>query len=223
MTNNDNLPFKEGTKLYRVFIILSDQQWHCGKHELPGTQPAKAIQIIRQNGFEVENKTIYCSTCSDKTVHRRLISTEPANVSFVRLPIPEMLRKRILKLFNNTEAITLRELLPNQLEVDHRFPQVRWSEDEHFDTKMSDDEIRKRFQLLTRENNLWKSRYCERCEQTGIRGTFIGINYFFVGQQKWNSEIPPDDEQGCIGCFWHDPSTWRALLNEVLSQSGEDK
>ena len=156
-------------------------------------------------------------------MHRRLISIEPTNTSFVRFPIPETLRKRILKLFNNTEAITLRELFPNQLEVDHRFPQVRWSKDEYFDAKMSDDEIYKRFQLLTRENNLWKSRYCERCKQTDIRGTFIGINYFFVGQQKWSSEIPPDDEQGCVGCFWHDPGTWRASLNEVLSQSEEDK
>jgi len=107
-------------------------------------------------------------------VHRRLISIEPTNTSFIRFPIPETLRKRILKLFN-------------------------------------------------RENNLWKSRYCERCKQTDIRGTFIGINYFFVGQQKWSSEIPPDNEQGCVGCFWHDPGTWRASLNEVLSQSEEDK
>ena len=49
-------PFKEGTKLAKNFMILSDGKWHCGKHELPGTQPAKAIQIIRQHGFQIENK-----------------------------------------------------------------------------------------------------------------------------------------------------------------------
>ena len=47
-------PFKEGTKLARIFTILADQEWHCGKHDLPGTQPAKAIQIIRQNGYDIE-------------------------------------------------------------------------------------------------------------------------------------------------------------------------
>lgn len=52
----ENNPFKEGTKIHRVFVTLQDQKWHCGKHELPGTQPAKAIQIIRHHGFEVEKK-----------------------------------------------------------------------------------------------------------------------------------------------------------------------
>ena len=70
-------PFNVGTKLAKVFTILSDGEWHCGKHELPGTQPAKAIQIIRQHGFSIENSTRLCSRCKDKTVHRRLISTTP--------------------------------------------------------------------------------------------------------------------------------------------------
>ena len=48
----EDYPFKEGTKIHRIFTILLDQEWHCGKHELPGTQPAKAIQIIRQHGFD---------------------------------------------------------------------------------------------------------------------------------------------------------------------------
>lgn len=47
-------PFNVGTKLATIFTILSDGEWHCGKHELPGTQPAKAIQIIRQHGFQLK-------------------------------------------------------------------------------------------------------------------------------------------------------------------------
>ena len=115
-------PFKEGTKLAKNFMILSDGKWHCGKHELPGTQPAKAIQIIRQHGFQIENKTQYCSVCQEKTVHRRLVSMEPIKPSYVRLQLPVRLRKRILKYYKNTEAISLRQILPSQLEVDHRFP-----------------------------------------------------------------------------------------------------
>src|SRR3989338_1320917 len=89
-------PFNEGTKLAKIFSILSDGDWHCGKHELPGTQPAKAIQIIRQHGFEIKNDTRYCSVCKDKTVHRRLISTEPTKTSFVRIQFPQELRIRAL-------------------------------------------------------------------------------------------------------------------------------
>ena len=48
MTSEDS-PFKEGTKIYRIFTTLLDQKWHCGKHKLPGTQPAKAIQIKSAN------------------------------------------------------------------------------------------------------------------------------------------------------------------------------
>jgi len=209
-------PFKEGTKLAKAFTILSDGEWHCGKHELPGTQPAKAIQIIRQHGFEIEKKTIYCEICKDKTVHRKLVSTEPARPSFVRQQVPANLRKRVLKHYKNIEVVTLREMYPNQLEVDHRFPQVRWSKDESYAPEMSEAELHAKFQLLTRQHNLWKSRYCEHCAKTGERGTFIGINFFAQGRQNWDSGILPNDERGCLGCFWYDPETWRQELNKVI-------
>lgn len=209
-------PFNEGTKLAKIFTILSDGNWHCGKHELPGTQPAKAIQIIKQHGFEIEKLAIFCETCKDKTVHRRLVSTEPIKDSFVRQQIPAELISRVHKVYDNVEAITMRQEIPNQLEVDHRFPQVRWTADESFDPNMGDAEIRRKFQLLTRQHNLWKSRYCERCLQTGERGTFIGINYFYKGGPKWPAEIATNDENGCVGCFWYDPDSWRKSLNARL-------
>jgi len=215
MTDN-KIPFNEGTKIYQIFMTLSDQEWHCGKCELPGTQPAKAIQIIRQHGYDVEKSTIYCETCEDKTVHRRLKSLEPTQASFVRAGIPSALRKRILKLYDNREAVTLQKLLSRRLEVDHRFPQVRWSKDESLPTILSDSQLRERFQLLTRANNLWKSRYCERCADTGTRGTFIGIDYFYEGGPTWDPSISSDDPRGCVGCFWYDPDAWRASLNALL-------
>ncbi|HUS73894.1 MAG TPA: hypothetical protein VMY06_12595 [Sedimentisphaerales bacterium] len=209
--------FNEGTRLEQIFTILSDTNWHCGKHELPGTQPAKAIQIIRHHGFRIENSTIYCDSCGYKTVHRRLLSTEPEKASFVRLQLPGQLRKRVLKHYQNIEAITLREMLPNQLEVDHRFPQVRWSEDESYDPEMSEQDLHSKFQLLTRQHNLWKSRYCERCVQAGERGTFIGINFFYEGGPRWDRQYESCDERGCRGCFWYNPELWREALNELIA------
>jgi hypothetical protein len=209
-------PFNEGTKLAQIFTILSDTEWHCGKHELPGTQPAKAIQIIRQHGFQIENQTIYCSVCGDKTVHRRLVSIKPVSQSIIRQQFPPELRSRILRYYKNIEAITLREMVPNQLEIDHRFPQVRWRNDEKFDPNMPEEKIHRKFQLLTREHNLWKSRYCERCRNTSERGTFIGINFFYKGSEEWDENIPDEDEQGCVGCFWFDPEEWRNNLNTKL-------
>ena len=209
-------PFKQGTRLAEIFTILSDGQWHCGKHKLPGTQPAKAIQVIRQHGFEIQKKTIYCDVCKYKTVHRRLVSTEPIKPSFIRQQFPAKLRKRILKHYDNVEAITLRKMVANQLEVDHRFPQVRWSKDESYDPEMPEEELHAKFQLLTRQHNLWKSRYCEHCAETGERGTFIGINFFAEGGPQWDPKYQSDDERGCYGCFWYDPDKWRRALNELI-------
>ena len=211
-------PFKQGTKLAKTFTILSDGKWHCGKHELPGTQPAKAIQIIRQHGFKIENSTQYCVECKDKTVHRRLVSLHPIKPSFARAQLPQKLRRRVLQYYKNIEAITLRKMLPNQLEVDHRFPQVRWAKEETYDIQMTEKEVNKKFQLLTRQNNLWKSRYCEHCQKTGERGTFIGINFFAEGGEIWNPKYAPDDERGCYGCFWYDPSKWKEALNNLINE-----
>lgn len=215
----ENIPFKEGTKIYQTFVILSDLKWHCARQELPGTQPAKAIQIIRQNGFEIENKTIYCGRCKEKTVHRRMVSLEKERV-FTRSKLPARLKKRVKEYYQNTEAITLRtDFTPNMLEVDHRFPQVRWGGQEPENpVNMSNIEIEKRFMLLTKANNLWKSRYCEKCYRTRIRGIFPGISFFYQGSKNWDKHIDPHNPKGCEGCFWYNPDKWRKALNLVIQE-----
>ncbi|MGA2322901.1 MAG: hypothetical protein ABSG22_03540 [Sedimentisphaerales bacterium] len=109
-------------------------------------------------------------------------------------------------------------MIPNELEADHRFPQVRWSKNETFDPDMSDSQLHNKFQLLTRQHNLWKSRYCEHCAKTGERGTFIGINFFATGGPKWDPQYPTNDERGCYGCFWYDPDVWRRAINNVVEK-----
>ncbi len=221
-TKKEKIPFKEGTKIYQTFIVLSDLNWHCSKHELPGTQPAKAIQIIRQNGFKIENKTIRCENCREKTVHRKLISVERiSDRIFTRSKLPEKLKKRIREYYKNTDAITLRDDL--DVEVDHKFPQVRWGiKESENPIDMDAKEIQRRFILLTRANNLWKSRYCERCYKTAIRGTFPGINFFYKGNKKWDEKINSHDSTGCEGCFWFDPYKWREALNLIIGGTVEE-
>ncbi|MDP2209492.1 MAG: hypothetical protein Q8K98_12095 [Bacteroidota bacterium] len=81
---------------------------------------------------------------------------------------------------------------------------------------MTEEEIQSKFSLLTRQHNLWKSRYCENCKKTGTRGTFIGIDYFYQGGSEWDSNIFDDDKSGCYGCFWYDPGKWREYLNKKI-------
>ena len=47
------------------------------------------------------------------------------------------------------------------------------------------EEIKKKFILLTRGNNLLKSRGCEKCSKTGKRGNFPGIYYWYKGGNYW--------------------------------------
>ncbi len=102
----------------------------------------------------------------------------------------------------------------------YRLPQVRWEGKEPENpVDMSDDEIVKRFMVLTRQNNLWKSRFCERCFKTGQRGTFPGIDFFYKGSQFWDKKISPYDSRGCEGCFWYDPYEWRKALNLIIKEN----
>ena len=209
--------FNKKTQIGRILEILSDLEWHCAECELPGSQPAKAIQILRQHGFEFEKagsnweKRIYCHKCKRTTSHRRLISKEPVNRSWVRKGIPPKLAARIRELLEGKDAILGYEPTGRIVEIDHRVPQVRWNTDEEsLDVDMPDEEIKGKFMLLTRENNLLKSRHCEGCVETGRRPAFLGIEYRYSGDDRYDPTI------GCVGCGWHSPEAWKSSLNETI-------
>jgi hypothetical protein len=62
--------------------------------------------------------------------------------------------------------------------------------------------------LLTRENNLLKSRNCEKCKKTGKRQSLLWIKYFY----KWGEKY--EDKTWCEGCGWYDPEKWKKWLND---------
>ncbi len=54
MPINKNNPYSKETQKFRIFEVLKDLKWHCSECELPGSQPAKALQMMRQDGFQLE-------------------------------------------------------------------------------------------------------------------------------------------------------------------------
>lgn len=219
MTN----PFKENTTSYNDWEVLKDLQWHCTKCELKSGQ-AKTWQVWRQSGIQLAKdgkdnfyKIQFCKTCDMNTVHRKLESLEILDDTKVRTGIPVSLARKIKMLYKNEEALFVREFPPKELEIDHKFPQVRWETDEEENkVSMSDKEIKSKFILLTRSNNLLKSRQCEKCEKTGIRGNFPGIYFWYQGDKTWQG-VSKSDKDGCIGCFWYDPYKWREELNKLIN------
>jgi hypothetical protein len=75
----DGNPFEPGTKVHKCFGILSDHQWHCGKHGLPGTQSAALVKQIVDRGYKVEKYNKFCLICQEDNVHRRLVNTLKRN------------------------------------------------------------------------------------------------------------------------------------------------
>src|SRR5690554_4351375 len=77
-----------------------------------------------------------------------------------------------------------------ELEVDHKFPQVRWNKNEEKYNDLTEEEIKSKFILLTRSNNLLKSRHCERCVKTNKRVVFLGFTIGMkerkIGEEKTN-------------------------------------
>ncbi|HEX2915465.1 MAG TPA: hypothetical protein VH186_32195 [Chloroflexia bacterium] len=88
MGNLDNLTFVEGTKIGDTFTLLSDLQWHCGRHEFPSSQPAALIRELRNLGYDIETgKNMECEgSCQGKGTHWRLKSLEPARPIKMHLP-----------------------------------------------------------------------------------------------------------------------------------------
>lgn len=208
-------PYTPNTQKYRILEVLSDLQWHCSECELPGSQPAKAIQGIRQDGYLLEKvgsnwaKYMYCENCKRVTPHRRLITLEKQHDPIKRATITPTLRKRIIALFEGKDEILGYEPTGRAIEIDHRVPEVRWeNSEEELDKLATDLELKKRYMLLVREHNLLKSRSCEKCKATDIRQPFMGINYFYEGNQNYVDR--------CDGCGWYNPERWRESLNQLL-------
>lgn len=214
-------PFKKGSTQYADFETMKDCEWHCTKCELKSGQ-AKTWQVWRQEkGIQLDTdengnwfKRLYCEKCKAETIHRKLKSTELESIGLkARNNIPNVIAKRAKNIYNCIDEYTLRTEPANQLEIDHRVPQVRWSSSETDNTNLTDEQIKEKFMLLTRANNLLKSRFCEECKKSGKRAKgYRTIEFWYIGNEKYTDDI------GCKGCFWYNPTKWREEINNKIKE-----
>ncbi len=208
----------------RVFDLLSDKQWHCrsceGKNIASGQYAGGGgIQGLERGtksrpGLVIASKVISCSQCQKKTTWDRWTGKiKQANAA---ANISKKLIQKILNFYLYTDIIEQRQRAAHELVIDHRFPMERWgSTEESLKLDMSENEISKKFQLLKKDtsgnHNLLKSRACERCIKEGKRGTPLGIEFWYEGNEGWASDyqLGAEAEKGCVGCGWYDFNTWR--------------
>ncbi len=184
--------FDTDTKVYQVFAVLRDQQWHCrgceythvGTTQIAGGAGIQGLQRGTKSrpGMIIDSGDHYCAECDAMTRQDRWTGNFAEAV-----PTGSMSRefaRRVVNLLGSRDVVEMTERTANQLTVDHKLPGVRWSPTESEAqtdyNAMTDDDIRARFQLLKQSNgsvshNLLKSRACERCFRDGKRGTPFGI------------------------------------------------
>lgn len=219
-------PFTPWTNSHHDFEILKDLKWHCSKCELKSWQ-AKTWQTWRDEywiQFEEpkerrREKRIFCENCWKTTSHRKLKTLGLLENISIRSWIKPKISKKVKEIYKNEEAFFLRDFTPNQLEVDHKFPQIRWNKNEDNNDNLSDKELKSKFILLSRSNNLLKSRQCEKCFKTWERWKFPWIYFWWKWNEKWDEKIDKHNEIWCIWCFWHDPYKWREEINKKLKSS----
>lgn len=194
----------------------------CGPVQEVNPQSAARIKSLKERGYFIGTKNMYCPTCGRSQTHDILIRLprRTADVN-VRNTISAVLRNRIKTVLPLKDACFDSPQKKGELIIDHKFPSTRWVNGEtRNDDSMTDEQIREKFQLLTNQTNLQKERYCKRCLSDGKRGDFFGIKWYYQGNEDWQGTNNADEE-GCIGCPWYDLNEWKAKFNEHLNSQNE--
>lgn len=217
---------KDTNKTYRVLESLYSGEWECrvcGPVPKVNPQPAARIKALKQKGYTICSKRKKCDICEKKTMHDILImiSLFDETSYTVRSSISDDLKHRIIHILGSFDVAMYIKRTHEEFVIDHKFPSQRWSQQESTNhAEMTDDAIRSKFQLLTNQSNMMKSRACDECVKTGVRGSFMGIEWYYHGNKHWDNTIPFDSEKGCVGCPWYDLKEWRFSLHQQLK--GED-
>ncbi len=228
----ESLEFGKGSKVGAVFEVLRDKQWHCrsceyehvGTTQIAGSGGMQGLKRgnRRRPGLVIKSGNHFCATCGETTYQDRWTGAFRESVIIGSMPQPFM--RRVVEVLGYRDVVDGSQRQPNELTVDHKLPMIRWSNAEskrQTDYEdLSDSEIRQRFQLLKASNgsvshNLLKSRACENCFKTGVRGKPMGIAFYYRGGAKWGP-AKDKDKRGCVGCGWYDFAEWRNSLNERL-------
>jgi hypothetical protein len=196
--------------------------WCCVSCDLPQNPNwARRVQDLKELGYTLATNTKrHCSNCKSNSTQLILVPLKRGGITGYETWSPE-LRSKIVSLLEEFDAYEAKIGRKEGLLPDHKFPEIRWDSETRRNTleHLTDEEIKKDFQLLSNQRNQQKREVCRKCFQTGNRGTIYGIPFFYEGSEIWDSRIPKvgkKAEQGCVGCGWYDINRWRSNLAKKL-------
>jgi hypothetical protein len=202
-------------------VFAASFSWCCVTCMLPANPNwARRVQDLKEFGYTLATDTNkFCNACNANTTQLILVPLPRGGITGYETWSPQLRKKivDILKFDAFEGSRTRREnILP-----DHKFPEIRWDAETRRRSleSLTEDEIKRDFQLLTNQRNQQKREICRRCFQAGERGTFFDIPFFYRGGPFWDISIPTTGktaESGCIGCAWYDLDRWKNELIQSL-------
>ena len=207
---------KNSTVTLPIFkkLLKKCGEWVSNK-AFNSTNTQRRIQDLKENGFTLSTKI------EDKVTYHMLMPFDMVKAPTYET-IPPKVRKAIFEALGRVDAYT-NKLAARSTLPDHKFPEIRWtSETAATNEGLTENEMRKKFQLVPEYINQAKREVCRGCFQSGCRGTIHGINFFYKGNAEWPADVPKmgkEAEAGCEGCFWYDMAEWRKSLNKLIEEN----
>ena len=180
--------------------------------------PARRIQDIKDAGYTVAS----VPRPNGQLGNNRILLPLPLVTEIGYETFTPQFKARVIRLLKEINAFEAKRTSKKALIPDHKFSEIRWDNATKAENSMdmTDEEIIRKFQLLDNQRNQQKREICRRCFQEGKRGSIYGINFYYKGTSKWDSNIPTigkEAEAGCEGCPWYDIELWRKKLNDLIS------
>jgi hypothetical protein len=213
---------KQKQETWELFQILKTFQWTCISCNYDNPNWARRNQDLKELGYTIATYPHrFCPQCNkSKRTFLILVPLPRGGISGYE-SWSSALREKIVRTLNSYDAYEGKIVKKDSLLPDHKFPEIRWTSETRRNSleNLTDEAIKKEFQLLTNQRNLHKREVCRRCYQTGFRGFPFGIKYYYQGDEHWSENISKqgkEAEQGCLGCGWYDLEAWRIALNQEL-------
>lgn len=181
-------------------------------------QPAAHIRDLRNAGVNIPKQSL--STCP---IHGRsetldkLFTPYITGDSYARAKYTAEEILAIRGIIGSNDAFTQRPT--TNIEIDHRIPVARMRVSELLKEEKVDisnpEAVKERYQPLTRDNNLYKSRTCEKCVEFGVKPTvFLGLN---IPKKRFGGGEPFDEKtNGCGTCPYAHPEPFFEFVNNAL-------
>lgn len=201
-------------------ILASQFRWCSVPSDLPANPNwARRIQDLKEFGYTLAMQTRFDERLERSCTHLLLLPISRGGITGYEM-WSQALRNRIVTALGSYDAFEARKGRTEGLLPDHKFPEIRWDSDTRRESLegLSENEIRRDFQLMTNQRNQQKREVCRRCYQTGKRGYPYGIKFFYEGDENWPDNTPKrgkNAETGCVGCGWYDLERWRSAITEA--------